>query len=418
MSGCAQSGGSSGTSDDKVTLTITTFSNMGLEPGYKAYEKLHPNVTIKANNLAGGGDAKTDLFTKLAAGSGLSDVVAIEQGFMASVLDVSDQFQDLRDYGINDVKDQWLDWKLAAATDTKGGIIGAGLDIGPIGLCFNAPLLEAAGMPSDRAGFAELLGGADATWEKYFEVGKEYHAATGKAWYDSSQITFQVMSDQLPVGYYSGPGKVDVEGNTALKERWDLVADGAASGLSAKQTAWDWGGGKAFTDGSFATFACPSWMLGTLSKGAIAAGGSAATGWDFADVFPGGPANWGGSFLVVPKQSKHPQEAADLALFLASPEQSVSEFKVAGVFPSTIKGLADPALKVPGPLDEFFNGAPIGEILSKRAVGIKSQYKGPDSGLISDQVFTPATQELDQGVPGDKAWQDALDLLKKLVTDK
>jgi cellobiose transport system substrate-binding protein len=417
MSGCSSTGGGT-TSNEPITLTITTFGTMGLDSVYKDYEKLHPNITIKANNIDSGGNAKTDAFTKLAAGSGLSDIVAVEQGWMASVLDVSDQFQDLSDYGIDKVKDQWLDWKLAAGTDTKGRIVGAGLDIGPIGLCFNGPLLKAAGMPSDRAGVAELLGGADATWEKYFEVGKQYHAATGKPWYDGSQITWQVMTDQLPVGYYSGPGKIDVEGNTALRDRWNLVADGAKSGLSAKLTAWDWGGGKAFADGSFATFACPSWMLGIVKNNSEANGGSASTGWDFADVFPGGPANWGGSFLVVPKQSKHPQEAADLALWLSAPKQTVTEFKASGVFPSTTAGLADPALKVQGDLDKFFQNAPLGEILSKRAVGIKSQYKGPDAGLISDQVFGPAAQELDKGVSGDKAWQDALDLLKKLVTDK
>jgi cellobiose transport system substrate-binding protein len=414
--GCAASSG--GSSSEPITLTITTFGTMGLDTLYSQYEKENPGITIKATNIDSGGNARDDAFTKLAAGSGLSDVVAVEQGWMSAVLEVGDQFQDLSDYGIDKIKDQWLDWKLAAATDANKRIIGYGLDIGPVGLCFNGPLLKAAGLPSDRDSLAAYLGGDKATWEKYFEVGNEYHAATGKAWYDGSSITWQMMVDQLPVGYYNTDKKVDVEGNTELKARWDLLAKGAADGLSGKQTAWDWGGGKAFADGTFATFVCPSWMLGIVKNNTEAAGGGRDTGWDFADVFPGGSANWGGSFLVIPKQSKHPAEAAKLAAWLSAPAQTVAEFKAVGVFPSTIQGLADPALRVPGDLDKFFNDAPVGDILSKRAVGIKSQYKGPDAGVISDQVFAPAAQELDAGTDGDTAWQDALKLLNDLVINK
>ena len=38
-----------------------------------------------------------------------------------------------------------------------------------------------------------------------------------------------------------------------------------------------------------------------MVKGNVeAGGGDATTGWDFADVFPGGAANWGGAFLTRP----------------------------------------------------------------------------------------------------------------------
>ena len=85
------------------------------------------------------------------------------------------------------------------------------------------------------------------------------------------------------------------------------LAGGAAAGLSANQTQWDWGKGKAFTDGTFATFVCPGWMLGVVQGQVKAGGGDATTGWDFANVFPGGAANWGGSFLTVPETVQAPE---------------------------------------------------------------------------------------------------------------
>ncbi|MEJ3405349.1 extracellular solute-binding protein [Rathayibacter sp. YIM 133350] len=412
--GCSSNSGDSGSSDEKVTLTVTTFGTMGLDDLYKSYEKENPNITIKATNIDTGGNALTDWKTKQAAGAGLPDVQAVEEGWLGQVMQVSDSFTDLTKYGANDIKDRWVDWKLKQATDKDGRIIGYGTDIGPEGLCYNSKLFAAAGLPSDRDGVAQLFGGADATWDKFFEVGKQYKAATGKPFYDQSGFVWNAMVNQLPEGYYSKDGKIDVEDNADLKTQWGKLADGAAAGLSSAQTAWDWGKGKAFTDGSFATFMCPGWMLGVVKGQVETAGGDATSGWDFADVFPGGPANWGGSFLTVPTTSKHPKEAAALAAYLTTAKSQVAAFQAAGTFPSVTEAQSDPGVTGESDLTKFFNNAPVGEILAKRAEGVKAQFKGPNDSVIQEQVFGPATQELDKGTDGNTAWNDALSTLKNL----
>ena len=135
LAGCSGStggdGDTGGSADEKVTLTVTTFGTFGYDDLYKEYEKAHPNVTIEATNIDTGGNARTDAFTKIAAGSGLSDIVAIEEGWLGAIMDVSDTFVDLRDYGIEDRKDDWVDWKYGQATDAEGRVIGYGTDIGP-----------------------------------------------------------------------------------------------------------------------------------------------------------------------------------------------------------------------------------------------------------------------------------------------
>ncbi len=421
LAGCASGGGSSsGDSNDPVTLTVTTFGSMGLGDLYKEYEKANPNITIKATNIDTGGNAQTDWQTKQAAGSGLPDVQAVEEGWLSKVMQVSDSFTDLRDYGANDIKDRWVDWKVKQATDSKGRIIGYGTDIGPEGLCYNSKLFAAAGLPTDRDEVAAYFGGDNATWDKFFEIGKAYKAATGKACYDQSGFVWNSMVNQLPEGYYTSDGKLNVKDNADLKARWDLLAQGAADGLSSNQTQWDWGKGKAFTDGSFATFVCPGWMLGGVLKSNVeAAGGSAATGWDFADVFPGGPANWGGAFLTVPTTSKHPKEAAALAAWLTDKKSQVAAFQAAGTFPSVTDAQTDPGVTGSSDLTKFFNDAPIGEILGKRAVGVVAQYKGPDDATIQEQVFGPSIQQLDSGkADGETAWNNAMTLLDQLVVNK
>lgn len=403
-----------GNTDDtgeKVTLTVTTFGTFGYEDLYKEYESLHKNVKIEATNIDTGGNARTDAFTKLGAGSGLSDIVAIEEGWLGAIMEVSDQFVDLRDYGIEDRKGDWVDWKYGQATDPAGRVIGYGTDIGPQGICYNAPAFEAAGLPTDRDEVAKLLNG---DWKNYFDVGRQYKEKTGKAWYDHSGFVWNSMVNQLEEGYYKKDGSLNVEGNAALKERFELLGAATEDGLSAAQAVWDWNGGKSFVDGTFATFVCPGWMLGTITGQLEAAGGGADSGWDFADVFPGGAANWGGAFLSIPETSQHKKEAAALADWLTQPEQQVKQSKAANNFPSTLeaqKVLAEEA--TPNPI---FNDAPTGAILAERAQGIVAQFKGPDDSVIQENVFGPALVQLDQGKADTAAaWQQAIKLLGELV---
>ncbi len=414
-SACSTGGGEEGTtSDEPVTLTITTFGTFGYDDLYEQYMDENPNVTIEATNIDTGGNARTDAFTKIAAGSGLSDIVAIEEGWLGAIMEVSDQFVDLTDYGIEDRKADWVDWKYSQATDPEGRVIGYGTDIGPQGVCFNGPAFAAAGLPSDREGVAELLGGTDATWEDFFTVGKQYHDATGKAWFDHSGFVWNSMVNQLPEGYYTADGELNVEDNADLKERFELLGTAVADGQSAAQAAWDWNGGKSFVDGTFATFVCPGWMLGVVQGNTEAGGGDASTGWDFADVFPGGAANWGGAFLSVAETSEHKEAAAALADWLTQPEQQVAQFDAAGTFPSTADAQDELAAN-PTP-NEFFNDAPVGEILAARAQGVVAQFKGPDDSVIQENVFGPPLQKLDRGeVDTQQAWDEALALLNELV---
>ena len=407
LTGC-QTSDNGGNSDEPITLTITTFGTMGIDVNYEAYEEEHPNITIEATNLENGGAARDDAYAKIGAGTGLSDVVAIEEGWLSTIRDVSDAFVDLRDYGIEDNKDQWLDWKYAQGTDGDGRVFGAGLDIGPQGLCFRGDLFEAAGLPGDREGFAAAIGGEDATWESFFEFGQQYTAATGKAFYHNPSFFFNSFVNQQEEGYYKADGvTLNVKDNDALKGQLSLIVDNANIGAGLP----GWGVGDQAKADEFAVYTCPSWMLGVVSGYYDA--GTTGTGWDFADVLPGGAANWGGAFLGVSESSEHKDEAAELALWLAEPAQQAAAFEAAGPFPSTLEGQE----LVGDSVNAFFNDAPVGEIFTNRAKGVVAQVKGPEDSVIQDNVFGPVLDQISQGeiTDGDAAWDAAMVLFDQLV---
>jgi cellobiose transport system substrate-binding protein len=410
--GCSSPDSGGGSSDGKITLSITTFGTMGVDANYDKYMEENPNVTIEATNLEGGGAARDDAYAKIAAGTGLSDVVAIEEGWLGTIQEVTGSFVDLRDYGIEDVKDNWLDWKYKQGTDADGRVIGAGLDIGPQGLCYRGDLFAAAGLPSERTEVAEYFGGDDASWERFYDVGREYVAATGKAFYHSPRFFWNSFVNQQEEGYYKKDGKtLNIEGNDVLKDQLAMIVDAENDGLGAGLPGWDVG--PEAKEDKYATYMCPSWMLGIV-QGYYDAG-TTDSGWDFADVLPGGSANWGGAFLGVSESSAHKEEAAKLALWLAAPEQQAASFELAGPYPSTVKGQE----LVKDSTSAFFNNAPVGEIFAARSEGVIAQVKGPEDSNIQDNVFGPVFDRVSQGeiTDGDTAWKEALKLLKQVVSE-
>lgn len=343
--------------DGPITLTLATFNDFGYSDELLAeYEDANPNVTIVHNKAATSGDARTNYFTKLGAGSGLADVEAVEIDWFAELLQYSDKLYDLSN---EEVADRWVQWKTDAATDADGRLIAYGTDIGPQAICYRSDLFAEAGLPTDRAEVAALLQG---DWDTYFGVGRDFVASSDAAWFDSTGAILQGILNQEEETLEGKDGSVIATTNPVVEDAYNTVIENGAD-LSAHLGQWsdDWSAG--FANGAFATMLCPSWMLGVIEGNA-----PEVEGWDVADVFPNGGGNWGGSYLTVPAQSAHPEAAKKFADWLTAPEQQLRAFIQTGNFPSQ-EGLysAPELLEVTRP---YFNDAPTGEIFSARSSAI------------------------------------------------
>lgn len=381
-SGCSSgsdeaASGATGTSNEPVTLTLATFNEFGYEELIKEYEAANPNITIEHKKAATSNEARDNLNTRLAAGSGASDIEAIEVDWLPELLQYPDKFVDLNDPA---VEDRWLEWKTAQATTADGKLIGYGTDIGPEGICYRADLFKKAGLPTDREQVAALLGGDAATWDKYFEVGDKFTAAnTGAGWFDSAGAVYQGMINQVENAYEKDDGTIVALENPEVKAIYDQVLAASAT-QSAHLAQWSEDWTAAFQKDGFATMQCPGWMLGVIEGNA-----AGVEGWDIADVFPGGGGNWGGSFLTVPEMGEHKAEAMALAAWLTAPEQQIKAFQAKGTFPSQQAALTDEALL--SKTNAFFNDAPTGQILANRAKAVTvAPFKGPNYFAINDAM--------------------------------
>ncbi len=415
LAGATACGGSSETPSGQgqpsasgpIELTIATFTEFGYEDLIKEYEAAHPGMKITHRKTGQGGPYHQDMLTKLSAGSGLADVQALEEGHISTFIDKADKFNDLSEIGPKDLQSRWLPWKYDAGKAKDGKLIGYGTDIGPLAMCVRTDLLQAANMPTEPAKLKEML----ATWDSYFAAGDQYTKATGKAWFDSSSQIFNAMVNQLDTGYINRDDSLAIESNPKIKESWDKVTAAAKRGQTAKLTAFsnEWNSG--FKQGAFATKTCPSWMLGVIKQ---QAGPENAGKWAVVEAFPEGGGNWGGSYLTVPKQSKHPKEAAELAAWLTAPEQQLKAFKTTGNFPSQVKAMESSELL--SFTNEYFGATKVGELFANQAKKVtKAQYKGPRDGQIQENVTSPALAAVEQGASPEDGWKQAVDGAKKLV---
>lgn len=394
---------SGGDSNEEITLTVATFNEFGYEDLITEYMELNPNITVEQKKAATANEARDNLNTRLAAGSGLSDIEAVEVDWLPELLQYPDQFTDLAS---DSVEGRWVDWKVEQATTTDGKLVGYGTDIGPEAICYRADLFEAAGLPSDREEVGEAFG---TTWDDYFALGEEFMANSDVPWMESAGAVYNAMVNQLEFPYEQEDGTVIATENPEIRALYDQLLEASDKGLSAGLAQWsdDWTG--SFQRDGFATMMCPSWMLGVIEGNA-----AGVEGWDIANTFPGGGGNWGGSFLTVPTQGDHPEEAKALADWLTAPEQQIKAYVAKGTFPSQLEALESEELT--GATREFFNNAPTGQIFSERAQAVEVvTFKGPKYSGINDAMQAAIGRvDVDKVDDAESSWAKFVDAVEAL----
>ncbi|MEU8484257.1 ABC transporter substrate-binding protein [Streptomyces sp. NPDC048641] len=416
LAGCASDddagsdGGSSGgaAGNGGTTVTIGTFGVFGYKQAglYDEYMKLHPGVTVKENVTT-----RTDVYwpktlTRLQAGSGTDDIQAIEVGNITEAVQTqADKFVDL---GKEVDKSQWLDWKNAQATTKDGKLIGVGTDIGPMAICYRKDLFEKAGLETDRTKLAAQWKG---DWSKYVDVGKQYmkKAPGGTKYVDSASSVYNAALGGEAQRYYDKDGSVIWDKSTGVKKSWNAAMEVATSNMSAKLKQFDKPWDQGFANGTFATVACPAWMLGYIQEKS----GDAGKGkWDVAAAPTA--ANWGGSFLGVPTASKHQKEAIALAKWLTAPEQQAKVFAKQASFPSTPK--AYDGLKPQAATTTFFSDAPLTQIFSDSAKTIPVQVFGVKDQPIGTAITDVGILQVEQkGKSPEQGWDAATKEVKDVL---
>src|SRR6266540_2584063 len=370
LTGCGSSkdtGNTASSANDKITLKVGLFGTFGFKEAglYDQYMAKHPNIKIEEQSVEQEQTYYQGLQTHLGAGSGLADIQGIEVGRIADVVaNQAGKWTDLNTLGAAELKSTFYEWKWDAATTKDGQLVGLGTDIGPEAICYRSDLFKQAGLPTDRAELASRW----STWQGFIDLGRQYHARApkGSAFTDSAAGMFNAIIGQSQEQFYDAGGGLVYETNPAVRTAWDLSMQAAGAGTSGK--------------------------------------------WNVAALPGGGAGNWGGSYLGVPKASRHAKEAYELAKWLTAPEQQVTMWLKGQHFPSSSTAAADP--KVATATDPYFSGAPLGTLFSAAAQKMPIAFNGPQAGVIKDQFSNGIVAVEQQGRSPDAAWQATLKSIK------
>lgn len=389
-------GEGSGESGGDVELTMWAWPGFGLGDLAAEYEENNPGVTIDIQE-ADYVDVHQNLITALASGSGAPDISAVDEGYLDRMHQNSQHFYNLYDYGIADLEDDYLDWKWEQANDVSGEfMIGVPTDVGPMVMAYREDIFEEAGLPTEPEEVAAEID----TWEKFIEAGRQVEEATGTKMIGRTTDLYQAVLEQDTVQYFDEEDNLIAGESDQNKRAWELATEAQDISINLERDTAEWG--SALAAGDIATVLLPPWMMQNIKNAAPDTEGL----WNVT-FMPEGSGNFGGSFLTLPEQGDHPEEAYDFITWVMAPEQQLRIWSEAnGPFPSTPGVYDDPAIQEYS--DDFFNNPELGAYYAEAAQQIVTGYKGVMHDPVS-QLFQDALTSVEDGnaTPAE-AWNQVL----------
>ncbi|MCM3112650.1 ABC transporter substrate-binding protein [Lederbergia lenta] len=401
--------GSSGKDEngEKVTLNFWTFGATNYEDLAKEYEKVNPNVTIKvkASETAEHHDA---IFTALSAGSGAPDIAMLELDQFDRFKAAQDRFENLYDLGAKDVQNEYLDWKWAGGENLEGNFLfGMPTDIGPKALYYRTDVFEEAGLPTEPEEVAALIDSPEA----FKDAGLKVKEKTGKPFVDSIEMAYRAYLDASVDTYLNPEGELLIEKEgSSVKQAYDYAVDLYNEGIVGKFEMWTPEWANAVNTGEFAAELGAGWLKGWMEGNAPDAVGK----WKVANLPTEFAANWGGSYIAIPSETKHAQVAYDFVEWLVSPENQLKSFEDKGLFPSAQAVYEMDEFTTYA--DEFFGGQVSSTVFAKAAKDISGTvYKGEKYFPVHQEVLNALHNVRDGGDPG-KEWKAAVKRAKDLIS--
>ncbi len=384
-----------GAEDAEVELSFWLFGATGYPELAEEYIEENPEVSITFQEIDME-DHHNNLFTALSAGSGAPDMAAIEVSEIDGYKNAEDRFVNLYDLGAEDVEDDFLDWAWEVGSNVEGDFqFGLPTDIGPTVMFYRADIFEEAGLPSEPEDVEELL----QTWEDFEEAGDTVLEETGTPMTGNPETLFNAKRDQAPEHYFNEEDELILDSTPYVEEAFMDTSALIEQGHVDNYGMWtpEWGG--AMDDGGYATLLAPAWMQGVVKDNA-----PDQENWRVASM-PEGGGNWGGSYITIPDQSEHPEEAFAFMEWLLAPEQQQKAFENMGLFPSTPEVYEMETFTEFS--DDYFGGQNTAEVFAESALENEHVHKGPQYGDVNTEILDGLDNVYD-GADPEEEWEDVL----------
>ncbi|GLY04608.1 MULTISPECIES: extracellular solute-binding protein [Actinoplanes] len=407
----ACSGGSSdaGAEDGPVTIKVWAWY-----PAFQGvvddFNKTHTDIKIEWTNAGAGQDQYTKLQTALKAGKGAPDVAMLEFQEIPT-FQLTKHLVDLGKYGANDVKSSYVDWAWKQVS-TGDSVYAIPVDAGPMAMLYREDLFKQYGLTVPK------------TWADYRAQAEKLKTASGGKSYitdfganDGGFMTGLLwQAGAKPYTYdIADPSSIGIAANSAEAKNvfgyWDDLVKNGLSDTVAYGTTDFYNG---LATGKYVTYLAAGWGPGYLQSVAKTTSGK----WRAAPLpqwTEGADAqgDWGGSSFAVTDQTKHPEQAAKVAMEIFG-ATNTDAWKI-GIDEAYLFPTATPILESDAFVKkeyEFFGGQKVNEVFVPAYNGITEFAWSPFNSYNFNQLTTTVGQAIEQKT----AWTQALDTVQTNVS--
>jgi multiple sugar transport system substrate-binding protein len=412
--GSDNGGGGGGGSSKKVDMaaelkkpaTITVWAwTPGTEDAVAMFEKAHPNIKVKLQNVGQGGPHYRKVRTVLKSGKGLPDVIHMEFQYIPSFT-ITKNLLDMKPYLPDDFLSGYPEW-IQKQINLDGGIYGIPWDTGPLGFIYRKDLLDKAGIKTPIK-----------TWDEFAADAVKYHKANPSSYLTNlpggqagQWLGLFWQNGALPFSNDPNNLKINLTDPKIkqVTEYWDkLYKNGSISHDTDFNDSWYQG----FAKGKYAGWISAAWgpiflqSYTKSSKGHWRA--QQLPQWQEGQTATG---NWGGSTLAVLKQSTHKAAAVEFARWILTEKQPVEMFSYDRfLFPPQNFMLENPQWlnkKYP-----FYGGQQVNKVYADAAKNVNTEWQwDPIHEYLATQGDAIKGKYVDTGKGATAAlqpWQDAV----------
>ncbi|MEU9919010.1 sugar ABC transporter substrate-binding protein [Streptomyces sp. NPDC051001] len=385
--------------DKPTELTVWSWS-ASLPDVAKAFEKEHPKIKIKVQNVGTSADQYTKLQNAIKAGSGAPDLATVEYSAIPQFA-LSDSLVDLRRFQYDALEKDFTKatWQSVKVGDS---LYELPLNAGPMALFYNKKTFDKYDISVPK------------TWDEYLTAARKLHAKDKNTYITADNgnagLTESLIWAAGGRPFTADGSKVTVNLKDAGSKKFadsyqKLIDEKLLSPVAGWSNEWY----KGLAKGNIASLVSGAWMAGTLKSGVPDGAGD----WRVAplptyDGKPTSSVNGGGSLALL-KQSKN-QLAAAAFLRYVSAGKGADIIQESGSFPARTKVLQ--SQKFLSEKDAYFGGQEVNRVFTDSLDVVQEgwQYLPYDvyaMSIFNDKVgkaFT-GSSTLQQGLD---AWQQEL----------
>jgi len=369
--------GGSGESSAPVEITYWAWAP-GSEEAPAAFNASQDEIVVTFEQIPGGGSGGYEKIRAAVEAGEAGDVVQVEFEVLPSFV-VSGTVMDISDLLPGDSESKYAPfaWSQVAF---GGGVFGAPMDMGPLGMMYRSDLFEELGLTvpttwdefrsvaaqAKAAGSSIYLGNYDPSWAAMF-AGLSWQA--GAQWFTTEEDAWVVNIDS--------PETIQVA------EYWQgLINDG----LISREALFSPPLAQLYQNGDLLTNIAPVWESSLLQGNVPDQSGKWTAAplpqWQAGESLSG---NWGGSSKAVSASSSNPEAAAKFAYWLTTNEESIDIYiNNSGIFPASVEGQALPAITAPS---DFFGGQAHLSVFAEISEGVSTSWQWGPNMLSSNPII-------------------------------